>query len=326
MPFQDSERRQFPLPARTETAQKKQLPNEVDLLNFVSESLQILSEEIAQGKSDRLKAYLDFASRFHQYSRSNQWLILSQMPNASQIASYRKWQEEGYQVAKGSKGIRILAPSIRKVPPREDAEDTDETDQKEPSHQIVRFVAVSVFDVSQLTPDKRPPEFFIPLEGDADGLYDRLVQAATADGFRVEQTNDTHGAEGYSQGRLLVTRTGLPSVNRFLTAVHEYGHGLLHQGVHQLGERLNDRRGRLTTQVKECHAEAISYVVARHFGIANPFSADYLLQWGNTPETLRAELDIVLAAASHIITKLEGDPSPAPAEGEQQSYINNETP
>jgi hypothetical protein len=76
----------------------------------------MLAEELAQGKSARLQQYLAFAARFHQYSRANQWLILAQMPTATRVASYKKWQDEGYQVARGQTGIRILAPSIRHVP------------------------------------------------------------------------------------------------------------------------------------------------------------------------------------------------------------------
>lgn len=315
MPGPNLEAESFRPPQSMESTRRKQLLSETDLVSSLSKSLRELTDDIAHGTSDRLKEYLDFASRFHTYSRANQWLILSQKPHATRVTSYRKWQEEGYQVAKGTTGIRILAPSTRKIKPKQEHDGSEDTDENDSSKTIVRFVAVSVFDVSQLTPEKRPPEFFVPLAGDADGLYHRLVQAATADGFTVEQEDHTFAAEGYSQGQRIVTRSDLASVNRFLTAVHEYAHGLLHQGVHQVGERLNDRRGRLTTQVKECHAEAISYVVARHFGIDNPFSADYLLQWGNTPETLKAELDVVLAAAHHIIVLLEGG-DPASAEPE----------
>ena len=62
------------------------------------------------------------------------------------------------------------------------------------------FVAVSVFDVSQLTPEKRPPEFFEPLEGDQEALCEVIVTAATVDGFQVE-TEKTRSAHGYSSGR-----------------------------------------------------------------------------------------------------------------------------
>lgn len=45
--------------------------------------------------------------------------------------------------------------------------------------------------------------------------------------------------------------------------------------------------------------------MAQHFGLRNPFSADYLLQWGTMPDTLRAQLDAVVKAASHIIAAVQ---------------------
>jgi antirestriction factor ArdC-like protein len=307
------------------------LPDATQLLTQLNDSLHELTTELSQGKSERLQQYLTFASRFHHYSRANQWLIQAQLPTATRVASYKKWQEEGYQVAKGEKGIRILAPSIRKIRheagssqhepgDHEDQEAVEEANSDKHATDstpktIVRFVAVSVFDVSQLTPEKRPPEFFSPLAGDADAFNERLVEAATIDGFTVEQTEYTRGAEGYSQGRRIITRTDLTSMNRALTTLHEYAHGLLHQGVHTLGEQLSTRRNltQISVPLKECHAEATAYVVAKHFNLPTPFSADYLLQWGTKPEILRGELDVVLAAASHIIGTIEGEAGSEPA-------------
>lgn len=300
---------------------KPALPDATELIGQLNQSLTDLAEELKAGKSDRLEQYLSFAALFHHYSRGNQWLIEAQMPTATRIASYAKWQEWGYQVAAGAKGIRILAPSKKKgqldQPKEEDQQAADQQEQKEPTAQqakeppkaIMRFVAVSVFDVSQLTPEKRPPEFFTPLEGDSDALQQRLVEAATSDGFNVQESEYTRGAEGYSSGRNIVTRSDLTSVNRTLTTIHEYAHALLHQGTHPLADRIGGRRdlSKVATWVKECHAEATAYVVAKHFGLPTPFSADYLLHWGTTPDALRMELDVVLAAAGHIISKLEGD-------------------
>src|SRR4051812_18496015 len=62
--------------------------------------------------------YLDFASKFRQYSFNNTMLILIQCPNATRVASYKKWTELGRQVRKGEKGLQIFAPMMRK---REDA-------------------------------------------------------------------------------------------------------------------------------------------------------------------------------------------------------------
>lgn len=335
----------------TPQQQKEPLPDAPTLLTQLNDSLTTLAEELSHGKSERLLNYLAFAARFHQYSRGNQWLIEAQLPTATRVASYTKWQEEGYQVAKGAKGIRILAPSIRKIRPgtepdiepkaattaEQNAEEpapavaeerrgtpSHDTKADQPIQSVMRFVAVSVFDVSQLTPEKRPPEFFVPLAGESDALQQRLVEAATSDGFNVQQSDYTRGAQGYSQGRTIVTRSDLTSVNRTLTTIHEYAHALLHQGAHPLADRLGGRRdlSKVATWVKECHAEATAYVVAKHFDLPTPYSADYLLHWGTTPDALRTELDVVLAAAGHIIRKIEGDQK---EQGSQDPFLRSES-
>jgi antirestriction protein ArdC len=283
------ERHGSPRPTSERRPAKQQL-GEQELRGMISHSLTELGAELQAGKSERLLQYLDFAARFHYYSRANQFLIVHQRPDATRVASYKKWQELGYQVAKGETGIRILAPTIKKQ--------KDEESDKERRVET-GFVAVSVFDVAQLTPEKRPPAFFEPLEGDQQALCEAIVTAATADGFQVDVTAATRGAQGYSVGRRIVTREGLDTTSRALTLFHEWAHGLLHQGVHALTD---DRS--LTRELKECHAEATAWVAARHFGVKTPYSSDYLLQWDTTPELLREELDAIVKAASHIISSL----------------------
>jgi hypothetical protein len=138
-------------------------------------------------------------------------------------------------------------------------------------------------------------------------LCEAIVTAATADGFQVE-TEETGSAQGYSSGRRIVTQQGLDSTSRALTLLHEWAHGVLHQDGHALAQERQ-----LTRQLKECHAEATAWVVARHFGVPGPNSSDYLLHWGTTPNQLREELDAITTASSHIIASIhgvmpEGDP------------------
>ena len=211
---------------RSERRPSKQLLGEQELRGMISNSLTELGAELQAGKSERLLQYLDFAARFHHYSRANQFLIVHQRPDATRVASYKMWQELGYQVAKGETGIRILAPSIKK-------QKDEESDEER--RVVTGFVAVSVFDVAQLTPEKRPPEFFEPLEGDQQALCEAIVTAATADGFQVE-TEETGSAQGYSSGRRIVTQEGLDSTSRALTLLHEWAHGVLHQGGHALAQ------------------------------------------------------------------------------------------
>ncbi len=249
-----------------------------DIGELLSHSFETLVADMSSGHSERMLEYFAFSSRFHTYSPENKMLIFQQCPQATRVAGYRAWQEEGYQVAKGQKGIRIKAPIVKK-------------DDAEEKH-IVGFFEVFVFDVSQLTEDKRPPAFFPEVYGDFDQLYSGLHTAVAEEGIQVVETVHTQGTQGYSELGTIVLKKGLASGNKCLTLLHEWGHELIHTA--QL-------RKELSREVKECHAEATAYIVATYFGIPAPYSADYLLNWGMTPDTLKMEMDIVQRSASHMI-------------------------
>src|SRR5262249_24910525 len=138
--------------------------------------------------------------------------------------------------------------------------------------------------------------FFEPLADDQQALLQRLVAAIAHDGINVSESAHTHGAEGYSANKRIVVKSGLDSHSRVLVLLHEWGHELLHWG---------DDRAQFTKVVKECQAEAVAFVTAQTLGIDNPYSAEYLTTWGATPDVLRAQLDAVSRAASHIIQALQ---------------------
>ncbi len=260
---------------------------EIDARNLLDQGVEQLLLELQRGRSERLERYLAFTARFHHYSANNQMLIYIQCPHASFVAGYRTWQEMGYQVAKAQKGIRILAPQPHKRTNKETGEE----------EQVLSFRTVSVFDVSQLVNvAERPlPTFFAALSDDQQALYEKLVQAIREDGISIVESW-TGLAQGYSAGKKIVLREGMDSRNRVLTLIHEYVHELRHWGI----EAKDQPR-----QVQECHAEAVAFVVAHRFGIHSPYSADYLQNWGTTPQELKAELEVVRKTAAYIIDRVE---------------------
>ena len=173
-----------------------------DVNELLSQSFETLVADIANGHSERIREYFTFSAKFHKYSPENKLLIFQQYPTATRVAGYRTWQQEGYQVAKGQKGIRIKAPIVKK--------DEDEVDGK----RIVGFFEVTVFDVSQLTEDKRPPTFFPEVHGNFDQLYAAMHHAITAGGIQVVETVHTNGAQGYSALGTIALKKGLPSGNK----------------------------------------------------------------------------------------------------------------
>jgi len=149
-----------------------------------------------------------------------------------------------------------------------------------------RFRVGTVFDVTHLLPEdqERVPNIFTAIEGDHDALYQRFVTLAELDTIKVVETLATRGARGASGMGIILIRPDQPSGNKAAVIAHELAHEYIHK---------EEQRRSLSKQVKECHAEATAFVVMSHFGITIPYSAEYLINWGNTEETLRKELDVV---------------------------------
>lgn len=259
----------------------------------MQQAVSTLLAEIKAGKTDRLLNYLKFAAKFHKYSPLNQMLIAEQAPNATYVAGYSQWKKMGYQVKKGAKGIAIIAPR----PYGKAVMKNEETGEETITYLGVTFTLAYVFDASQLEarPDKPIPSFFTSLADDQDTLYTAIANAVQKDGIKLE-IGETGRAQGYSKGGTIRLKNGLDSTNRVLTLIHEWAHEKLHH---------NPQGRELTTNKRELHAEAISYIVTHHFGIHNPFSSDYLQSWGNNEKELLAELETIKATASAIIEQIE---------------------
>ena len=78
----------------------------------IAANIQLLIEQLEQGHSEGLTAYLTAMGRFHRYSFGNILEIARQKPQASRVAGMYAWNQLGRRVMKGEKGIRILAPVI----------------------------------------------------------------------------------------------------------------------------------------------------------------------------------------------------------------------
>src|SRR3954454_829119 len=84
--------------------------------NDGSEARERLARAVeALADSETFAAWLRARATFHDYSFGNVCLIVSQRPDATQVAGYKTWQKLGRQVRKGEHGIRILAPCRVKV-------------------------------------------------------------------------------------------------------------------------------------------------------------------------------------------------------------------
>jgi hypothetical protein len=273
-----------------------------DAKKTVDESITALVEEIKAGKSERYVKFLQFAAQFHKYSPANMWLIMGQCflrdVHPSHVASYRAWQEQGYQVKKGEKALYVWAPR----PYTKEVEDKKTHEKEEQS--FTGFVLVPVFDASQIAQgtdedghEYKPMEtFFTPLPSNeqARHLYNVLVEIATREGFACKEEARSDSVQGWSQGKIITVKADRDDLGTLATFIHEFTHGLLHwDGIER------------SKQQKECEAESVAYIVTQHFGLHNPFTSDYLIMYGNDEKSLMAQMDRIRKTAHEIIEKVE---------------------
>ncbi|MGE3235373.1 MAG: ArdC-like ssDNA-binding domain-containing protein, partial [Thermoleophilia bacterium] len=206
------------------------------------------------------------------YSLTNTLLILSQRPDATTVASYRRWIALGRQVRRGEQALRIWAPSVRR--------ERDEATGEETAA-VRRFVLVPVFDISQTEGPPLPePPPIAPLTGESHAhLLPDLEEDAGRAGYRVERHDTMPGrAQGYvdHHRHLIVLTTTLAPNGQVAVLVHELAH------VH--GARY-DQLGRAGAEVV---AETAAHIALAGVGLdTGRQSVPYVAGWADAaPQTL----------------------------------------
>jgi hypothetical protein len=244
-------------------------------------------EELAQATdaarvSEEMLRYLDACSKFHKYSLCNLWLIMMTKPDATAVAGFRKWQSLNRFVRKGEHGIPILAPMLVK-----------KNNVTTPKEKIVGFKVVYVFDVSQTEgePLPPPPDWKSPEKNKE--LTERLIQYANNLGISVIEKELQGEVQGVSKGGTieLSTTTGT------ITLIHELAHELLHQR--------EDRP--VSKDVRELEAEAVAFVVARHFGLDGMSCPNYIALHGALSSDILDQLDRIKTTTAEIIEAIQED-------------------
>lgn len=257
---------------------------------------EILAAQLDAGVTENTARFFEFYSKVHKYSPGNTDLIFMQAPYATYVQSHSAWTRGGYKIKtkeQGGKPIYILQPHpYMKVTTRD--EEGNIVDIQTPA---VYFTVALVYDVTSVDEThKKPPTFFTPLDGNADTLIARLIEVLAEDGIKVAWGYPDLGTLGSSYGGFIQVRPDLPSINKFLALAHEGAHEWLHK---------DEERLHLPKSVKECQAEVTAYMIASHFGIRSPLSADYLKMYGNDKETLKANLGITKPLVHKIIDRME---------------------
>jgi len=245
------------------------------------------------------QAYLDVQARFHRYSWHNTLLIVSQRPDATRVAGFKKWKELGRYVRKGERGIRILAPCpFKRIETDDDGQPT--------TREGVYFKVVSVFDVAQTDGEPLPDVDVPDVQAAADSLLASLGRVATRRGIAVNFADLEPGHYGVSKGGAIDLATGHATGQQAKTLAHELAHEALHKSKDALAGMVERTRA-----IAELEAESVAYVVCRHYGLDVGIRASrYIALWGGDAKALRASLERISTTARDMIDDVE-----APATG-----------
>lgn len=260
------------------------------LRNSIDESLSRLATAVDnQRRSEEVTRYLDTMARFPTYSWRNAYLILMQRPQASLVAGFSQWKRLGRMVRQGEKAIRIISP----CPIRKPASTEEERVR-------VFFKTACVFDVSQTEGRDLPAAQVPEIQADVNALLAAVGNVASKRGIVVRYEHMEEGTFGISTGGAIAIATGHATGQQCKTLIHE----LAHEELHQRSETHTARQS--TRPVAELEAEAVAYVVCRHFGLDVELRASrYIALWGGDGKTLAARLERISAAARGLIEDMQ---------------------
>lgn len=277
----------------------------------VSEAFQLITQGLETiSTNEHWRQFLIFQSRFHDYSFYNRLLIFLQNPHATYVAGYKAWQRLGRQVRKGTRGIRILAPLVRKS--RDNPFDhravnidlpladipTKETETRE----LYGFRLVSVFDLSQTEGDQNTlPVVITGLRSehpDSRSLYGALVPILKELGIAVREDPRLPAKGAYHINTQSISiQAGAGPDQKLKTLLHELAHHFHHTTCYEEESR-SDR---------ELLAESSAFLVCHHLGIdTSDYSFPYLRQWMDDPSQLNLLGEKILRVSRSILAVVPG--------------------
>jgi len=280
-------------------------------------------EDIANATDERaasasLQKFLNFSSKFHQYSFNNIMFIYLQDPNATKVAGKNKWKKDfNRTVVDPSKAITINCGNKFYRNPRTGKLAEYTLDQQKADRQYVQRVqsgqervdrtkmdAIStrksivhigfkpclVYDVANTTGDPLPanPDWKGGNDDRADAiaLFSIAKKSLESMGVRVTQDPATAGENGWSRKGQINVSADATGTGAASTIFHEWAHDLLHQKGGQFYERAQKYfvdKGQLNfaqmKQIKEVQAETVAATLCKHYGLPTDHQPTYMALW-----------------------------------------------
>jgi len=235
--------------------------------------------------------FLKNQAKFHRYSPRNMWLILNQMPEASYVAGFTKWQSMGRSVKKGESGLSILSP----VPFKK----TDGDKVKSGMY----FKMSAVFDISQTEAVKENAftldDVRFVAAGESD-LYETIKAVALGDVIpsidEVESLGRTMGTHERGTHKLQIVKTNSAAMACIL--LHEWAHA-----------RVQPDGKVYSYEQEEVIVESITFVVAQALGIQSETETSsfrYITDWKKDDDKLFTKaLGVIQTEAKQMIELIE---------------------
>lgn len=287
------------------------------------------------GDEEAWENWMEFRSRFHQYSLANASLIFAQDSDARLVMGYKQWIEQGRQVEEGENGILIWVPYF-KTP--DDEEEAEKQDVEMDEEYLAGFGTAFVFAWHQTAPiteedlhkydgkavtaeeagTKTLPEPIPLLEGDGhkDLLRD-VRRYAEQEGYEV-QTYPEGAAKGRFEPRTnrIWYREGMSANQAAKTTVHELAHGKTYE---QFGEEEIQDLGR---EGMEIIAEGAAYMTCYILGLdTSEYSFPYLRHHasGDSEDEIRESVEDHLRAIDDVATEIRSGVSEVREQSEAPS-------
>jgi hypothetical protein len=219
--------------------------------------------------------YLDVQSRFDRYSVANALLILAQKPEATRIADFDTWKEQGSYIRKKESGFYILEPG--------------EEYQREDGTTGISYNPKKMFDISQ-TGNSRKRE--TPSYPDERTRIKALMDHAPVP-IRISDTlPEGTNALYLPDTREIQIRRGMDAGDIFRALSQELAHAEMDKGD-----------GSYRRSDHAFHAYCVSYMLCRQYGVdTNGYRFDRAPQMleGMDAQQVRTELSVIREAAGEI--------------------------
>ena len=244
--------------------------------------------------SQELKDFINFRNKnFYHYSIRNNVLIYRQDKTASIIASFKKWQELGYNIKKGAKAIKILVPLISKR----------NVEGKEENH-VYGYKYANVFDVKHTIPTENAVE--IPTidtrmkigndRCNSTKLFKKskeIVEQYLP--VKVAKEIEDRTSRGMTDGKSITIKKD-KFISMCGTLLHEFTHYLNHF----------DKENKRSRNQEEVEAEIGAMLFGAYFNLNISGKYKYIALWQNEDVRIDEAFDVALSSFEQFLYGFDG--------------------